>query len=57
MSNIIKDNKEQQGETTQETQPHNTNPTSELIILLIATIFFAVIGIIQLVSIAGRTPF
>jgi len=44
------DNKEQQ----RETKPHNnTNLTSELIILFIATIFFAVIGIIQLVSIAS----
>jgi hypothetical protein len=53
MSNIIKDNKEQQGETP----PHNPNPTAELITLSLAAILFAVIVIVQIISIAGGLLF
>jgi len=51
MSNIIKDNKEQQGQT----KPHNnnTNLTTELITLSLAAILFAVIVILQMISIAS----
>jgi hypothetical protein len=53
-------NKEQQRQSTQrETQPHNnnTNPTAELITLSLAAILFAVIVIIQMISIAGGRLF
>jgi len=52
MSNIIKDNKEQQGETKPD-----TNLTSELITLTLAAILFAAILILQMISIASGQSF
>ena len=51
--------KDPQRETTQrETQPHNnTNPTAELITLSVAAILFAVIVILQMISIASGQSF
>jgi len=53
--------KDPQRESTQrETQPHNnnnTNPTAELITLSLAAILFAVIVIVQMISIAGGRLF
>ena len=39
--------------TNKDPQHNNTNTTIELIVLSLAAIFFAVIGILQMVHIAG----
>jgi len=49
--------KDPQRQTTQETHNNNTNPTTELITLSLAAILFAVIVIIQMISIAGGRLF